>query len=46
MLWAQDSPDTFRIRIWQEDESGAEIDIYDNGFNQPLGGGDILIQVN
>ncbi|UCD52859.1 MAG: PKD domain-containing protein, partial [Phycisphaerales bacterium] len=45
MLWAgDDDPDTFRIRIWEEDEdSGAEIDIYDNGFDQAIGGGSIVI---
>jgi PKD repeat protein len=44
MLWAgDDAPDTFRIRIWEEDEFGAETDIYDNGFNQAIGGGSIVI---
>jgi hypothetical protein len=45
MLWAGDGePDTFRIRIWQEDEAtGVETDIYDNGFDQPIGGGSIVI---
>jgi uncharacterized repeat protein (TIGR01451 family) len=44
MLWAgDDDPDTFRIRIWEEDEFGNETDIYDNGFDQPLGGGSIVI---
>jgi len=45
MLWAGDgTPDTFRIRIWQEDEiAGVEADIYDNGLNQPIRGGSILI---
>ncbi len=34
MLWAgDDDPDTFRIRIWEEDEFGNETEIYDNGFN-------------
>ena len=45
MLWAGDGePDTFRIRIWEEDEiSGDETDIYDNGFDQEIEGGSIVI---
>jgi hypothetical protein len=44
MLWAGDGePDTFRIRIWEEDEFGNETDIYDNGFDQVIGGGAIVI---
>jgi hypothetical protein len=44
MLWAGDgSPDTFRIRIWVEDELGNETDIYDNGFDQEISGGSIAI---
>jgi hypothetical protein len=44
MLWAGDGePDTFRIKIWEEDESGVETAIYDNGFNQPIGGGAIVV---
>jgi PKD repeat protein len=44
MLWAgDDAPDTFRIRIWTEDDSGVETDVYDNGFNQAIGGGSIVI---
>jgi hypothetical protein len=44
MLWADDgSPDTFRIRIWWEDASGAENVLYDNGFDQPIGGGSIVV---
>jgi hypothetical protein len=48
MLWAgdgvvTDSADTFRIRIWEEDEFGVETDIYDNGFDQDIGGGSIVI---
>jgi PKD repeat protein len=43
MLWAgDDSPDTFRIKIWSEDEIGEEI-IYDNGLDQPIGGGSIVV---
>lgn len=44
MLWASDDePDTFRIKIWEEDEYNAETVIYDNGFNQEIGGGSITI---
>jgi hypothetical protein len=44
MLWAGDrSPDTFRIRIWWEDVDGVEYDVYDNGFNQEIGGGSIVV---
>jgi len=41
MLWAGDGLDTFRIRIWEE--NGGEIVVYDNGFNQPIGGGSIVV---
>ena len=45
MLWAGDGePDTFRIRIWTEDEFGVvETVEYDNGTNQAIGGGSIVI---
>jgi hypothetical protein len=44
MLWAgDDEPDTFRIKIWEEDEETNEIVIYDNGMDQALGGGSIVI---
>lgn len=44
MLWAGDSnPDTFRIKIWTEDELGIEDIVYDNGMDQPIGGGSIVI---
>ena len=44
MLWAGDGdPDTFRIRIWNEDSYGNETDVYDNGPDQPIGGGSIII---
>ena len=44
MLWAgDDAPDTFRIRIWTEDQAGVETDVYDNGFDQEIGGGSIVI---
>jgi hypothetical protein len=44
MLWAEDGePDTFRIKIWEEDSLGIETVIYDNGFDQAIGGGSIVI---
>jgi len=44
MLWAGDgSPDTFRIRIWWEDADAVEQDVYDNGTDQPIGGGNIVV---
>ena len=44
MLWAGDgSPDSFRIRIWWEDVDAVEHDVYDNGFNQAIGGGSIVV---
>ncbi|UCC82922.1 MAG: PKD domain-containing protein [Gemmatimonadota bacterium] len=45
MIWAGDKDtDTFRIRIWEEDDAaGVETDVYDNGFNQEIGGGSIVI---
>ena len=43
MLWAGDGePDTFRIKIWWEEESG-EHDVYDNGMDQEIGGGSIVV---
>jgi len=43
MLWAGDgSPDTFRIRIWWEDADG-EHDVYDNGVDQTIGRGSIVV---
>lgn len=47
MLWGRDfghaGTDTFRIKIWYVD-AGTEIVVYDNGFNQPIGGGNIVVQ--
>jgi|GEM_PF-6728029 len=44
MVWAGDgSPDTFRIRIWWEDIDSTEHVVYDNGANQPISGGSIVI---
>jgi hypothetical protein len=41
--WAGDgTPDTFRIRIWWEVD-GVENVVYDNGFNQGIGGGSIVV---
>ena len=42
MLWAGDSPDTFGIKIWWE-EGDTEHVIYDNGMDQAIGGGSIVI---
>lgn len=43
-IWAgDDSPDTFQIRIWTEDQFGVEIDVYDNSPGQAIGGGSIKI---
>jgi hypothetical protein len=43
-LWAgDDEPDTYRIKIWEEDGSGKETVIYDNGMNQAIGGGSIVV---
>jgi hypothetical protein len=42
MLWAgDDDPDTFRIKIWYEDDG--EVVVYDNGFDQEIGGGSIVV---
>jgi len=45
MIWAGDgAPDTFRIKIWEEDELTAmETVIYDNGYDQPIESGNIVI---
>ena len=44
MLWAGDGePDTFRIKIWEEDEAGDETLVYDNGFDQAIDGGAIVV---
>lgn len=47
MLWTGDGrssgePDTFRIKIWWE-ASGSEIVVYDNGVQQSIGGGNIVV---
>jgi len=42
MIWAgDDAPDTFRIKIWYED--GGEVVVYDNGMNQPINAGSIVV---
>ena len=44
MVWAGDNePDTFRIKIWEEEDNESEVDIYDNGIDQPIGGGNIAV---
>ena len=45
MLWAGDDndADTFRIKIWQDTSEGAESVVYDNGNQQPIGGGNIIV---
>ena len=43
MLWVtDDTPDTFRIKIWTEDDGKDNI-IYDNGMDQPINGGSIIV---
>lgn len=45
-VWAgDDNPDTFRIEIWWED-GDIEYVVYDNGMDQPIGGGSIVVRVN
>lgn len=48
MVWAGDnSPDTFRIRIWEEDEgTGVETVRYDNGSEQAIAAGQIIVHTN
>ncbi len=42
-LWAgDDDPDTFRIKIWEETD-GSESVVYDNGMDQAIGGGNIIV---
>ncbi len=42
MIWADDDPDTFRIKIWEE-VNGSEDIVYDNGSKQAITGGNIFI---
>jgi hypothetical protein len=45
ILWARNGkPDTFRIKVWWEDSGGTETVVYDNGFDQAIGGGAIAVQ--
>lgn len=43
LLATNGTPDTFHIKIWAE-ENGEDNMIYDNGMDQPIGGGSIVIQ--
>ena len=48
MLWAGDGTgengaDTFRIKIWYEDDAENEDVVYDNEFDQAIGGGNIKL---
>jgi hypothetical protein len=47
LLWAKDDDpvygDTFRIKVWYED--GGEVLVYDNGFDQAIGSGSIVIHI-
>jgi PKD repeat protein len=46
-IWAgDDDTDTFRIKIWTEDESDVETVIYDNGTDQAIGAGSIIIHTS
>ena len=46
MLWAGDNePDTFRIKIWYE-ENGSEVVVYDNGMEQAIAGGNIVVHTS
>lgn len=43
ILWAgDDTQDTFRIKIWTEDNETEDI-VYDNGAQQAIGGGSIIV---
>ena len=44
MIWAtDDEPDTFRIKIWEEEDGGVEMVVYDNPVDQVISGGSIVI---
>jgi hypothetical protein len=46
MIWATDgSPDKLRIRIWWEAD-GIETDVYDNGVEQAIGAGNIVVHTS
>jgi hypothetical protein len=43
MLWAGDgTQDTFRMKIWWEDTAGEHV-VYDNGVQQAIAGGSIVV---
>lgn len=47
-IWAGDGTgdnggDTFRIKIWWEDSNAVEHVVYDNGMDQTIGGGSIVV---
>ena len=43
MIWAKDGAiDMFRVRIWWE-RFDEELLVYDNGFDQPIGGGSVVV---
>jgi len=47
MIWAgdgtgSDGADTFRIKIWQEEDDTEHV-VYDNGMDQAIGGGNIVV---
>jgi hypothetical protein len=45
LLWAgDDEPDTFRIKIWWDDGE-TETVVYDNGMDQAIGGGSVVIHI-
>ena len=45
-VWAGDGDaDTFRIKIWKEND-GVETVVYDNGMDQAIGGGSIMIHTH
>ena len=44
MIWAGDDPDTFRIKIWWEDGNTENV-VYDNGMDQDIGRGSIVVHV-
>ena len=50
MIWAgdgtvSDGADTFRIKIWWEDDAGEHV-VYDNGMDQAIGGGNIAVHTS
>jgi len=42
VIYDPDGDDTLRIKIWYED-GDSEIVVYDNGFDQAIGGGSIVV---